>query len=143
MRHLIILASLLLIISNTSAKVSLSQGVARKHSDSKNIKRQNIPAEVTVLWAKRALQGFNLRVWLSNQMVLGLQAWDCDWGDCIPAYPSLGAEFPRFTYIEHLYAAAPWIGAIVNGKAVVTEGYDGYIAKKELLPLRSLLLSIE
>jgi len=33
-------------------------------------------SKVAVNYAKRALQGFDLRVWISNQMTMGQQAWD-------------------------------------------------------------------
>src|SRR4030042_3703453 len=83
----------------------LSPMLAGKHSGAARSKSPTKPAEVTVSWAKRALQGFNMRVWISNQMTLGLQAWDCGFGDCIPQWPSLGLEYPLSTDIEHLYGA--------------------------------------
>ncbi|MBI5020696.1 MAG: T9SS type A sorting domain-containing protein [Ignavibacteriales bacterium] len=91
-------------------------------------KKENIPSQVTVAWAKRALQGFDMKVWISNQMVLGLQAWDGTTPD------GFGLEYPTGSGIEHLYGAGPWIGAMIDGVARVTEGYNGYDARKEILP---------
>ncbi|HYQ85803.1 MAG TPA: fibronectin type III domain-containing protein [Bacteroidota bacterium] len=90
-----------------------------------------------VSWAKHALQGFNMKLWMSNQIALGIQAWDpypVPPGNC--GFPGIGLEYPAGSCIEHLYGAGPWIGAIVNGVRRVTEGYNGDDARKEFLPER-------
>ncbi len=91
----------------------------------------NVPTSVTVNWARRIIQGFSMRVWLSNQMVMGGQAWDVDEASTPDGF---GLEYPAGSGIEHLYAAAPWIGGIVNGRRLVSEGYNGDDANKEILP---------
>ncbi len=116
--------------------VLMSQGLAGKHSEPTRTKGPYMLSEVTVSWAKQALQGFNLKIWISNQMTLGLQAWGCGSGDCIPVPPHFGAEYPIGSGIEHLYGAGPWIGAKIDGISKVTEGYNGWDARKEILPQR-------
>jgi hypothetical protein len=85
-----------------------------------------------VSFAKRIKQGFNLRVWMSNQMTLGIQAWDAGSSEDLP--DGIGLEYPAGTRVEHLYGAGPRIGAIIDGVIRVTEGYNGYDARKEFLP---------
>ena len=72
------------------------------------------PSKTAVAYAKQVAQGFNMQVWLSNQMTMGLQAWDLG-GPPIPQDPQYGLEYPVGTGIEHMYGAGPWIGGIVNG----------------------------
>ena len=86
------------------------------------------PSQVTVPWAKRALQGFKLKVWISNQMALGKAAWD---GTPADGY---GLEYPTGSGIEHLTGAGPWIGAMIGGFPRVIEGYNEDDARKEILP---------
>lgn len=80
--------------------------------------------------AKRALQGFSMRVWISNQMVMGLQAFDEQPGES----SSIGLEYPLRSNVEHLYAAGPVIAGIVNGSRRVSEGYNLYSGQKNFLP---------
>jgi hypothetical protein len=75
-----------------------------------------------------------MRVWLSNKMTMGIQAWDVQSGDQIPLVPHLGLEYPAGQLIEHLYGAGPWIGGMINGVRHVTEGYNGNDARNELIP---------
>jgi len=100
----------------------------------KNSKEVNEKSDITVTWAQRAIQGFNMRVWLSNQMTLGLQAWDCGTGDCIPVPPYFGLEYPTGSGVEHLYGTGPRIGTIIDDIVHVIEGYNGWDARKEMLP---------
>ncbi len=102
--------------------ISLCETPSRK----KNGGRE--PSDVMVSFAKRIKQGFNLRVWMSNQMTLGLEAWDNNPPD------GIGLEYPAGLQVEHLYGAGPRIGAIINGVIRVTEGYNGNDARKEFLP---------
>jgi len=102
------------------------------------------PSKVAVNYAKRALQGFDMRVWISNQMTLGLQAWDCPSGNCIPEDPHYGLEYPAGSGVEHLYGGGPWIGGKVDGARRVSEGYNGndgskYIRPDPRHPLRELI----
>ncbi len=82
-------------------------------------------------FAERVKQGFNMRVWLSNQMTMGLQAWD---GDASVVPDGIGLEYPAGSGVEHLYGAGPRLGAIIDGGYRVTEGYNGMDARKEFQP---------
>ncbi len=93
------------------------------------------PSTPTVTFAKRALQGFDMRVWISNQMTMGLQAWDCGVATaCIPVEPSYGLEYPAGSGIEHLYGGGPAIAGKVDGVRRVSEGYNLNNTTKNFLP---------
>ncbi|MBI5476916.1 MAG: hypothetical protein HY964_09305 [Ignavibacteriales bacterium] len=96
----------------------------------KNKKNSNLP-KPTVNFATRIKQGFNMKVWLSNQMTMGLQAWD---GAANSTPDGYGLEYPAGSGVEHLYGAGPRIGGKVDGSIRVTEGYNGSDARKEFLP---------
>ena len=66
-------------------------------------------------WAKRAVQGYNMRVWLSNEMILGNQA--------AQNVSLVGLDYPAGTNTEHLFGGGPIIGGIVNGQRRVSSGY--------------------
>jgi hypothetical protein len=87
--------------------------------------------KTTYSWAEKVKQGFNMRVWLSNQMAMGMQAWDANSESDIP--DGFGLEYPTNSGVEHLFGAGPRIGGIVNGVIRVTEGYNGWDARKEIL----------
>jgi hypothetical protein len=88
----------------------------------------------SVGYAERVLQGFNMKVWISNQMTLGLQAWDVGSGQEIPYGMAGGLVYPAGSNIEHLFAAGPWLCGIINGVRKVSEGYNGDSADKCFLP---------
>jgi len=89
----------------------------------------------TVSFAARALQGFGMKVWLSNQMKSGLQAWDCNSQDCIPAdWPKYGMLYPLTSNCEHLYVLCPFIGGIIDGRIYVDQGYSFNSGNSELVP---------
>jgi len=102
----------------------------------KNQKGDHKQSEIMTNFAERIKQGFNMRVWLSNQMTMGLQAWDGG-ADQVP--DGVGLEYPLGSGIEHLYGAGPRLGAIIDGTIRVTEGYNGYDARKEFQPERTHL----
>ncbi|HLF14198.1 MAG TPA: hypothetical protein VI932_04860 [Bacteroidota bacterium] len=85
------------------------------------------PSETNVNYAKRALQGFDMRVWISNQMTIGQQVWD-------GGIPPIGLEYPLGSGIEHVFGGGPWIGGIVDGARRVSEGYNGDNANKYIRP---------
>jgi len=80
-------------------------------------------SKTTVSYAKRAVQGFDMRVWISNQMVSGIQAWDCIGFYCWEEEPTYGCEYPAGSGIEHLWGSGPLIGGIVDGVRRVSEAY--------------------
>ncbi|MBA4313342.1 MAG: hypothetical protein C0417_12015 [Chlorobiaceae bacterium] len=94
-------------------------------------KRNNNLQKPTVNWAVRVKQGFNMKVWLSNQMTMGLQAWD---GGPTFTPDGFGLEYPAGSGVEHLYGAGPRIGGIIDDKIRVSEGYEGSEGRKEILP---------
>lgn len=94
-------------------------------------KKSSTLSKTTVNWAQRIKQGFNMRVWLSNQMTMGLQAWD---GDASRVPDGFGLEYPAGSGVEHVYGAGPRIGGIVDDAIRVSEGYNGWDARKEILP---------
>ncbi len=118
-----LLASSLIVISALATLGSIKNG---RHA--------GLSKTDAVAFAAHELQGFNMRVWLSNQMAMGLQAWDAGTGAQIPVDPHFGLEYPTGSGIEHLFGAGPWIGGIVNGSRRVDEGYNGNDARKEFIP---------
>jgi hypothetical protein len=97
-------------------------------------KKGNKSNKVTVNFADRRVQGFNMRVWLSNQMTMGLEAWDVYAGGQLPEDPRFGMEYPAGSGVEHIYGAGPRLGGKVDGVIHVDEGYNGNDARKEFLP---------
>lgn len=100
------------------------------HAGTKN-RSTNGLSKTAVTFAQRIKQGFNMRVWLSNQMTMGGQAWDTDPNRTPDGY---GLEYPAGSGIEHVYGGGPWFGGIVNGVRHVSEGYNGDDARKEFIP---------
>jgi hypothetical protein len=83
-----------------------------------------------------------MKVWLSNQMCFGLQAWDRG-SPPLPQDPQFGLQYPLTLPFEHLFGAGVWFGGMVNGFARVTEGYgensDKYFLPDPNHPLRELI----
>jgi hypothetical protein len=97
------------------------------------------PANITTQYlTEQAQQGFNLKLWLSNQMTMGEEAWE-------PYLPPLngcssvqgiGMEYPAGSCIEHLCGLRLEFGGIIDGirhVSSVFNGYDGivYIAPEK------------
>jgi hypothetical protein len=103
-------------------------------------KSRGAPSKTAVNYAKQAVQGFDMRVWISNQMSMGLEAFE---GYIPPGRePQYGLEYPAGSGIEHVYGAGPLIGGIVDGSRRVSEGYgDGgkNMLPDEAHPLRELI----
>ena len=97
--------------------------------------RSPMKSTLGVTWSKHYQAGFNLKVWLSNQMAMGIEAWD---PFAVPpntcATPGIGMEYPAGSCIEHLFGAGPCIGGFVNGVRHVTAAYNGDNARMEFLP---------
>jgi hypothetical protein len=103
-------------LSPTGITTAMGEGKGRDRNGS---------SKTAVNYAKHAVQGFDMRVWISNQMSIGLEAFD---GGFIPAglEPRYGLEYPAGSGIEHVYGAGPMIGGIVDGTRRVSHGYgDG------------------
>jgi len=119
-----IMKKLIIILLMTFVSISFLQ------SSTKNKKSNNL-SKTTVNWAQRVKQGFNMRVWLSNQMTFGLEAWD---GDATMTPDGFGLEYPAGSGVEHVYGAGPLIGGKIDGQIRVSEGYNGSDARKEIVP---------
>jgi hypothetical protein len=78
----------------------------------------------TVSWAKRYLQGYNMKVWMNNQLKFGI--------DVAPSLNDIGLEYPAGSRNEHLYVGGPVIGGIVNGTKRVTSAW--WFANEEFVP---------
>src|SRR5260221_2285840 len=96
----------------------------------------DISREGSVAGAKLAHQGFNMKVWINNQLVAGLQSWNDPGGipPEEPCYNSFGLLYPTDGCIEHLFAAAPLIGAMVDGTRRVSEGYNTENGGSDFVP---------
>ena len=87
-------------------------------------------SKVLVNWAKQVKQGFNMRMWISNQANFGLGSFDAF---VVP--DNIGLEYPLGSSVEHLYGAGPWIGGIIDGRRSVTTGFaQGQQSDNEMLP---------
>ena len=98
--------------------------------------------EAGVSWAKHVLQGYNMRIWLTNQIAFGLEAWDPNFSPASQVPPGdcgdigIGLEYPVGGCVEHMFGGGPWIGGIVNGSRRVDESYNGDDARHEFEPER-------
>ena len=82
----------------------------------------NVASPIT--WARRAHQGFNMKVWLNNQLVLGKEAWDPFAPPIEHCASGIGLEYPADSCIEHLFGAGVMIGGIINGTRHVDEAFN-------------------
>ena len=100
--------------------------------------RGSLDKSAGVTWSKKALQGFSMRVYLSNQLAMGIQAFGPNLpppGDC---GDGIGLEYPAgsSSCIEHLYGAGPLVGGKINGSPRVSEAYNSEDARTEFYPER-------
>jgi hypothetical protein len=89
--------------------------------------------KVTVTWSKQVRQGFNLRVWMNNSLVLGRSAFDIQQPPMEYCNTGIGLEYPAGSCVEHLFGGGPMVGAIINGTRYVTEVYNGDAGDSETL----------
>ncbi|HTY38679.1 MAG TPA: hypothetical protein VMH23_16285 [Bacteroidota bacterium] len=74
-------------------------------------------------------QGFDIAVWMGNMSCMGL-----NYSGASTTPDGFGLEYPKGRGIEHLFGAAPWIGALVDTATsgppriikAVTTGYEGW-----------------
>ncbi|MFI5253715.1 MAG: T9SS type A sorting domain-containing protein [Bacteroidota bacterium] len=88
----------------------------------------------TVTWNVQALQGYNMRVWMNNSLILGKSAFE---GSPPPGWcgsTGIGLAYPYYACVEHLFGGGPWVGAVINGTRYVTEIYNGDAGDGELIP---------
>lgn len=81
------------------------------------------PKDLAAAQLRQYLQGYRIKLWLSNKATIGENAWpsgppaaDCPTG--------LGMEYVPIPCVEHLYGAGPAIAGIVNGVPRVSSGYN-------------------
>jgi hypothetical protein len=87
----------------------------------------------TIAWSQGLKQGFNMRVWLSTKMTMGIQAVGTSNTDVPDGF---GLEYPNGSGVEHLFGGGPWLGGKVDGVIHVDEGYNGDDARNEFIPER-------
>ena len=87
------------------------------------------PNKTVISWAKHYRQGCNMKVWLSNQLPMGLAAWDFLGPPDQCASDGIGWDYPVGACVDHLAGGGPWIGGIVNGVRRVSEGYNPFFSE--------------
>ncbi|HTK81528.1 MAG TPA: hypothetical protein VL633_04495 [Bacteroidota bacterium] len=112
--------------------------IASKEKNDRGLFGLQKSADLQFPWAKHAQQGFSIKLWISTQIAMGIEAWsptnvpieDCSTG--------IGCEYPAGTAscIEHLFGAAPIIGGKINGVRHVSEGYNSEDARHEFFPAK-------
>jgi type IX secretion system substrate protein len=137
MKRSLILILLSIIASAASLSADKKRGVVGVKGN-----RSVDNTEFGVSWAKHVHQGFNMRIWLSNQIAFGLEAWDPDfssWSQVPPGHCSvgIGLEYPVGSCFEHMFGGGPWIGGLINGVRRVDESYNGDDARHEFEPERT------
>src|SRR5437016_3043819 len=124
-RSLIWVLASLLIFAAAASKEKRKSGVGGKGVESID------NTEAGASWAKHILQGFNMRIWLTNQIAFGLEAWDPAFSPASQVPPGdcgdigIGLEYPVGGCVEHMFGGGPWIGGLVNGVRRVDESYNG------------------
>jgi hypothetical protein len=102
--------------------VVISQVLFAQQAKQKTYARSQNNAPVPFSNAFR--QGFSLKIWMGQNLMLGSQAWDGN----VPADPcgttGLGAVYPPNSCDELLYGAGPVIGGIIDGVPRVSESYN-------------------
>ncbi|MBI3193016.1 MAG: hypothetical protein HYZ34_00955 [Ignavibacteriae bacterium] len=88
-------------------------------------------------WVKRISQGDGMKLWMSNDLVLGKAAFHGN----PPSHSTcgnipVGWEYPTGSCLEHLNGAGPFIGGIINGIRCVSTAYDGTGGRTEFTPAR-------
>ena len=78
-----------------------------------------------VNWAKRYHQGFNMQMWMNNQLKVGI-----DEAPDVTHY--IGLEYPAGSGNEHLYVGGPVVGGIVNGQKRVSSAW--WFGEEEFVP---------
>src|SRR5437867_11721420 len=68
-----------------------------------------------VSWSKRYLQGYNMKVWMNNELRFGI--------DVAPDLTQIGLEYPAGSGNEHLYVGGLSFGGIVDGVKHVSSAW--------------------
>ncbi|MBI3193017.1 MAG: hypothetical protein HYZ34_00960 [Ignavibacteriae bacterium] len=84
------------------------------------------PNTTSASWKKSFRQGFSMKMWMSNDLVLGNPNYQGTGQPpiSIPCGETLGLEYPIGNCSEHLYGAGPVIGGKIDGVRFVSESYN-------------------
>jgi hypothetical protein len=93
------------------------------------------PGKTTVSWNRQVRQGFGLKFWMSNSMVVGKAAFDSYLPPPMCGSTGIGAEYPAGACTEHLFGGGAWFGAKVNGQRLVSQMW-GDAGTSEVIPDR-------
>jgi hypothetical protein len=77
--------------------------------------------EATASYSHSILQGFNMKLWMNNELVFGKEIAGSSPNTTCADY--WGLEYPAGSCVEHLYGAGPIIGGIINGVRRVSAAY--------------------
>ncbi len=76
----------------------------------------------------------NIALGISNNGTIGGGFTRAGAGDCFTGGQVQSCEYPRGSNINHLYAGAFWIGAIIGRDTAVSLGADGWASTQEFAP---------
>src|ERR1051325_6558463 len=127
--------SFVLVVLSLLSLSALVGGVTNKSKDGAGLYKSADP----VVWSKKALQGFSMKMWMNNQLAMGIEAWGgsgSDVPDSEHCGIGIGCVYPSGSgsCVEHLFGAGPIIGGIINGTAYVSEAYNTESAGQEFVP---------
>ncbi len=93
------------------------------------------PNNASVSWLNKFRQGFSLKIWMGQNLMLGAQAWDGNVPADACGTTGLGAVYPPNSCNELLYGAGPMIGGIIDGVRKVSQAYNGNTGSGDFTPL--------
>jgi hypothetical protein len=103
-------------------------------ADKSSFNFANVGKVTTIFGLRQIQQGYNFRVWMSNDLVIGRSACSGQQVPITTCAVGIGCEYPLGSCFEHLFGAGPWIGGLINGVRYVTEAYNGDVSDSETLP---------
>ncbi|MFI5252507.1 MAG: hypothetical protein ACHQQQ_08785 [Bacteroidota bacterium] len=118
----------LIVLSSTNTLLAVDKNFNFSRAGANGLEK------VSVTWVKQYLQGYNFRIWIANDLVMGKSAFDGAVPPPICGSVGIGCEYPIGSCIEHMFGAGPWIGGLINGKRYVTEAYNGDAGDSETIP---------
>jgi hypothetical protein len=119
-------------VTTISALVFLTLGGRCISVSQEKWQSRDVFRKTAVSYAKQAVQGFDMRVWISNEAVAG--QWAFDNGIPPGVEPQYGLEYPAGSGIEHLWGSGPMIGGIVDGSRRVSGAFEDLEGRKSFRP---------
>ncbi|TAK61476.1 MAG: hypothetical protein EPO24_05755 [Bacteroidetes bacterium] len=102
----------------------------------KSVLAQQATMGNAVQYPQSIRQGFTMRVWMNDRLTFGSEA--AGWDNKPPSDENeasrIGLEYPIGSGIEHLFAAGPYIGGIINGVRYVSETYNSNTGYNSFFP---------